>query len=79
MMTMKWRLKWTLYANDEAVRKNERGLRSLQCCKTRLFEIRRQVEQDGFVLLDAHAMPELSCGTVRLLGAPMGVARCGEL
>jgi len=80
MMTMKWKLRWTLYANGEAVQRNERGLHGLQSCKTRLLDIRREAEEAGFVLLDAHAMPEMACGTVRLLGAAStGVARCGAL
>jgi len=77
---MKWKLRWTLYANGRTVRKNERGLHNLQGCKARLFDIRQQAEEAGFVLLDANAMPELACGAVQLLGAgPMGVARCGAL
>lgn len=77
---MKWKLMWTLYADGKAVRKNENGLYSLQECKIRLSDIYRQAVEDGFVLLNAHAMPELACGTVRLLdAAPIGAVRCGVL
>lgn len=82
MTTMKWKLRWTMLGDGELVPGDECGLRSLQECRSRLFDIRRGAEDGGFALVDAQAMPELTCGTVRLLGpATMmrGVARCGVL
>lgn len=77
---MKWKLRWTLYANGTFMPRGECGLRSLQECRARLHDILREAEADGFRILNAHAMPRTACGAVRLLGTtPTGVARCGAL
>lgn len=79
-MMMKWNLLWTLHADGTTSPQAEQGLRNLQECRARLHDIRQEADANGHRVLNAHAMPEMACGTVRLLGmAPMGVARCGAL
>lgn len=79
-MMKKWNLLWTLHADGMSMPQSEQGLRSLRECRVRLNDIRREAEAAGSRVLNAHAMPEMACGTVRLPGAAaMGVARCGAL
>lgn len=77
---MNWKLKWILCVGGTRIPGgSERKLRSLQECKIRLRSIRRAAEENGLVLLDAYAMPEMGGGTVCLAGSARGAAKCGVL